>query len=179
MSRSCRFIPAGVLAGLALSLLGCGKGGPPKPAGLTLDELKAQNRAPLEIVAFGPSGGVGDSILGMAMDAARDEESPAPAVAVAPRRHKLTVSNVSDRVITSFHCAFTYADANGQAVASGDATPEAAWMPFPQKGLAPGETMELELLLMVPKDAAAKCAFTAMTYQAGALEMKWQPAKAE
>jgi hypothetical protein len=149
---------------LALFLFGCGNT-EPEPAGLSMDELKAQNRAPLEIVSFESIGG--DAVLGMVWEANREADSTeAPDVGVVPRNYELTVVNISDRPVTSFQCKITYEDANGKGVTGEEATTEIVWEPAAQlQTLDPGETGQIKILLAAPKNTVAKCAFSAITYQ--------------
>ena len=154
--------PAINLACLALFLFGCGN---KEPVGLSMDELKTQNRAPLEIVSFRSIGG--EAVLDILFDDTREAESPeAPAVELVARQYELTVTNISNRPLTSFHCTITYEDANGQVVTSEDATTEIAWAPAVQlQTIDPGETVQIQMLLTAPKNTVAKCSFSAIAYQ--------------
>ncbi len=144
-----RFFPAISLACLALLLFGCGN---KEPIGLSMEELKTQNRAPLEIVSFSSTGG--EAVLDILFDDSREAESPeAPTVELAPRRYELTVTNISNRPVTSFHCTITYEDENGQVVTSEDATSGIAWAPAAQwQTIDPGETGQIQILLTAPKN---------------------------
>jgi hypothetical protein len=150
-------------------------------------ELEAQGLAPLEVVAFEPSTGVGDVIMGMALDAAEDtqgaeedeladEESDDE---VTVQRYVLKVANVSDRRITAFRGTLTFEDEQGQVVTSEKASPDARYAPDMGEGIDPGATEELELQLLIPQGTKAKIAWAEVLYEDEGLGGIWMPSAVE
>ncbi len=191
MNRLEQFSVCCLLAGLLLSIGGCGTSAPkstsettlsPPSAGYSLAELAAQNLAPLEIVSFTRSSGVGDVVMGMALQAAEESEDTEATEAesdVVVQRHVLKVANVSNRMIQAFRGALTYEDENGQLVATEEATPDVRYAADPGSGIAPGATEELDVQLLVPNGAKAKFQFAEILYQEGNLGGIWTPAETE
>ncbi|MBN1670206.1 MAG: hypothetical protein JXR37_04195 [Kiritimatiellae bacterium] len=172
MSNKRRYPRRAAVAVLAALLVWCGACSrqAPAPAGLSLEALAEQGRAPLEIVSFGQSGGIGDAILAQAV------EQPE---GLALQRHVLVVSNVSDRVITAFRSVYTYLDADGQPITPEGATLESRYGDPMSDGIAPGATAQLEVRLLMPREARATCAFAEIIYKAGSLGGIWKPAQPE
>jgi len=151
-----------IMAYLVLFLIGCGNH---EPVGLSMEELKALNRAPLEVVSFRSMGGEGMFDLLFANDR-QAESSEATAVELVVRQYELKVTNISDRPVTSFHFAIAYEGQNGQLVTSEDATREIAWAPVGQwQTIDPGETVQVQVRLTAPRDTVPKWSFSAINYE--------------
>ncbi len=132
-----------------------------------MEDLKKQNRSPLNVVKFAPSMGVGDVILQNMMEDSGN---------LVMDRYEMKAFNISDQPIIGFDATVCYYNQEKVLIEDTSATTKLNYMET--TAIQPGDSVELETRIHMPRGATAKLDIREVYYtevtKFGDLTMKWK-----